>query len=75
MTASLDGPTTALGEALRAFERALSDSRGQWDDSARHAFDRRYADRILFDGKQACNEMQRLQQELASAAKMLDSLG
>ena len=65
-----------LSEALRPLATHIrEDPDCSWGRfSARQAFDHRYGDRIVSDGKQAVNEMQRLAQELASAAKMLDSL-
>lgn len=75
MTASLQPAAAAYADALRALERALDASRAQWDDSARHAFDRRHGDRIISAGKRARTEHQDLARELDAAARMLDAPG
>lgn len=72
---SLDPAAAGYADALRAVERALDDTRGAWDDSARKNFDSRYADRVVADAKKTSNDLKRLAQELAAAAHLLDSSG
>ncbi len=74
MTPSLAPAAAALGDALRALDRTLSDSRAQWDDAARNAFDRRFAESIRSEGSKTATELQRLAQELAAAARALETL-
>jgi hypothetical protein len=74
MTASLDHNLNAFGEALRGLERTLSESRGQWDDRARQAFDRRYGNMIVSEGRRAGAELQQLAQQLAAAVRLLNEL-
>jgi hypothetical protein len=75
MEPSLAPAAAAFGTALRALDRALSDSRGQWDDAARQVFDRRFADPIRADGAKAARELERAAEELTVAARTLQTLG
>ena len=73
-TPALDPHASALNDALRALERSLNDSRAQWDDQARHAFDRRVADPVVTEGRQVAKQLTQLAQNLAAAARVLESL-
>lgn len=75
MSASLMPAATAISEAARSLERALASSRAQWDDAARHAFDRRFADPIQTDSAKASGELQQLAEDLAAAIRTLNGLG
>jgi hypothetical protein len=73
MTGSLDPEATAYAEAVRTLERALADTRAQWDDTARDAFDRQHTVPLLADAKKAQAELIQLAQELSAAARLLAS--
>jgi len=74
MTASLEPAAATLADALRALERCLQESRGQWNDQARQAFDRRYCDRIAADGRRTVVELKGLAKDLAAALGLLDRI-
>jgi hypothetical protein len=74
-TPALDPHASALDDALRALERSLNDSRAYWDDQARHAFDRRFADPVVTGGRRVANQLMQLTQDLAAAARVLEGLG
>lgn len=67
MTASLDPAARTYREARRALQTALNDSRSCWNDSARHAFDRRYADRLTADAQRTGAELDQLAAQLNAA--------
>jgi hypothetical protein len=73
MASPLDLAATGLADAVRTLERGLADTRGQWDDPARHAFDQRHAVPILGDAKQTLTELQRLATELTAVIRLLAS--
>lgn len=75
MSASLEPAVTTVSESLRALERAVDDSRAHWNDAARNAFDRRYGEPILMDGKRTHAELKRLANELTAAIRDLDRAG
>jgi hypothetical protein len=75
MATTLDPATAAFADAVRVLERTLVDTRGQWDDTARHAFDQRHAVVILGDAKQTLAELQHLAAELTGAIRLLASSG
>lgn len=75
MTTSLYSRATAAEGFRQALERALADSRSQWDDSVRSWFDQRYAEPTLLTGRRIASEMADLAGQLASAMGDLDSLG
>jgi hypothetical protein len=74
-TPAIDSHATALNGALRTLERALADTRSGWDDQARHAFDRRLADPVVAGGRKVADQLSRLAQDLAAAARTLEGLG
>lgn len=71
MAATLDPAPAMLAGAVRALERTLNDTRAQWDDVGRRAFDQRHAVVILGDAKQTLAELQQLAGELAAAVRLL----
>lgn len=73
MAATLDPAVAAFAAAVRALERALGDSRAQWNDVARAAFDERHALVILGDARQTTAELERLAGELTAAVRLLAS--
>ena len=75
MATTLDPTVAAFADAVRALERTLADSRAQWDDPARRAFDQRHAAVILGDAKQIFAELQQLAVELDAAIRRLASSG
>jgi imidazolonepropionase-like amidohydrolase len=72
---SFSPAATAFSDSVRALERVLDDSRSHWDDSARQAFDQRFAMAIQADGQKIATELQHLAQEMAAAARTLEILG
>lgn len=72
---SLSPAATAFSDSVSALERVLEDSRSHWNDSARHAFDVRFARAIQADGQKMAAELRHLAQEMAAAARTLESLG
>jgi len=74
-TPSLSPAAATMTEALRALERVLADSRAQWNDSARHTFDRRFANSIETCGAKTERQLHHLAQELANTVRTLDTLG
>ena len=75
MVTTLDPAAAAFADAVRALERTLADTRAQWDDPARRAFDQRHAVVILSDAKQTLGELQQLTAELTAAVRLLASSG
>jgi hypothetical protein len=75
MSSPLDFIPDALADTTRSLERTLAETRAQWDDTARQAFDRRHADPILADARKATRTLSLLAQELSSAMRLLDSSG
>ena len=75
MATTLDSAAVAFADAVRSLERTLADTRAQWDDPARRAFDQRHAVVILGDAKQALAELQQLAAELTAAVRLLASSG
>lgn len=75
MNASIDNHAAAYCEALRALQRVLEESRSQWNDTARQAFDRRHVDRIVKDGKRTESDLIRLAADLTAAVRASDSVG
>lgn len=73
MIGSLAPAVTAYAEATGALKRSLAETRGLWDDAARHAFDRQHADPIGDAASRAEAELRRLAEELVSAASLLAS--
>jgi uncharacterized protein with von Willebrand factor type A (vWA) domain len=71
---SLNSHVTVLAESLRALERVLDGTRGQWDDSARRTFDRHYGDPLISNARRDLEEMQQLADQLASAIRTLHNL-
>lgn len=71
---SLAPVSTAFGEAVQSLQRTLVDSRGAWDDEARRAFDRRFAERIVTEGKRSLSELRSLTEEFDSAVRQLNDL-
>lgn len=66
------GPqAVAARDCLRSFERALADSRSQWDDQARHVFDRRHARSVVAAGRLLAEELESLSRELSAAVGSL----
>jgi hypothetical protein len=57
MATTLDPTAAASADAVRALERALADTRTQWDDPARRTFDQRHAVVILGDAKQTLADL------------------
>jgi hypothetical protein len=74
MGASLDSQASAAAEGLRALERALAQSRSQWNDSVRNVFDQHYAEPVIASGRRAVNELADLARELKSALRALDEV-
>ncbi len=75
MATTLDPAAAAFADAVRTLERNLADTRAQWDDPARRAFDQRHAVLIVGDAKQALAELQQLAAELTAAVRLLASSG
>jgi predicted amino acid-binding ACT domain protein len=75
MAATLDPSAAALADAVRALERTLDDTRAQWNDVGRRAFDQRHALVILGDAKQTVAELQQLSGELTAAVRLLAGSG
>ncbi|HSZ43284.1 MAG TPA: hypothetical protein VK817_25250 [Trebonia sp.] len=73
MASALDLAATGLADAVRTLERGLADTRGQWDDPARRAFDQQHAVPILGDAKQTLTELRQLAAELAAVTRLLAS--
>jgi hypothetical protein len=71
MASPLDPAATGLADAVRTLERGLADTRGQWDDLARRAFDQRHAVPIVGDAKQTLAELRQLAAELSAALRLL----
>jgi hypothetical protein len=71
---SLAPVSAAFGEAVQALQRCLEESRGAWDDGARQTFDRRFAERIVTEGKRSLVEMQKLTEDVDFAVRLLESL-
>ncbi len=71
MTGSLDPPAIAYADALGTLERSLAQTRPQWDDSARLAFDRQHAEPLLADARRTATALSQLAQELNAAARLL----
>ncbi len=67
MKPTLGSKAAAASEAIRALERAMTASRGQWDDSTRQSFDQRHAESILASGRTVSSELATLAQELEAA--------
>jgi hypothetical protein len=75
MAATLDPAVAGFADAVLALERILADSRAQWDDHARRAFDMRHAVLILGDAKQSLAELRQLGDDLTAAMRVLASSG
>lgn len=71
MPSPLDSRATAASDAGRTLERALADARTQWNDSARQAFDQKYADPITGSARSISAELSGLSRELADALREL----
>ena len=68
---SLEPQARAAQESVRSLERALTDSRSQWDDATRRAFDQRHAESVVASGRKAADELALLARELAAALASL----
>lgn len=75
MAPALDPAVTALADAVRVLEETLADTRGQWNDAARRAFDQQHLTPVLGDAKQTLAELRQLAAELAAATRLLASSG
>lgn len=75
MATTLDPPAAGLADAVRALERALGDTRAQWDDAGRRAFDQQHALVIIGDARQSLTELAQLAAELTAAVRLLASSG
>jgi hypothetical protein len=75
MSPSLEPHAMMFSDAVRALQHVLEDSREQWNDAARLAFDRRYAERIMTECKKAEEQLKRLAADLTAAVKALDNIG
>lgn len=73
MNASLSACAAAYSRALRALRRSLEETRAQWDDAARRAFDQRHGNSIVTAGAKTEAQLKTLAAELASAIRELDS--
>lgn len=73
MATTLDPATAAFADAMRLLERTLEETRVQWDDPARRAFDQRHALVILGDARQTLAELRQLTAELTAAVRLLAS--
>ena len=73
MSASASALAAAYSDALRGLRRALDETRAQWDDAARRAFDQRYGSSILAAGAKTEARLRTLAAELAIAVKEIDS--
>ena len=71
MTGALDSAAEAYAEAARTLGGSLARTRPQWDDSARHAFDRQHIDPLLTHVRQSATELAQLAQEINAAARLL----
>jgi len=71
MSLSLRPASSALEDALRSLERTLEESRTQWNDSARGAFDRRHAVPIVSGGRQTQMKLQDLARDFDAALRLL----
>jgi hypothetical protein len=72
MSASLSTAAAAYSAALLALRRSLDETRAQWNDATRRAFDQRHADPILMAGKKTETQLKGLAAELAGAIQELD---
>jgi hypothetical protein len=70
---SLAPAVTAYAEATGALKRSLAETREPWNDVARHAFDRQYADPLGSAARHTEAELRRLAEELLAAASLLAS--
>ncbi len=71
MTITLDPAAAAFADALQILERTLTDTRAQWNDPARRAFDQRHAFAIVGDAKQTNIELNQLAADLTAAIRLL----
>ena len=71
MVPSLQPQATGAQESVRALERALAESRAQWNDATRLAFDRSHADVAVASGRKVARELADLSEELAAALSAL----
>jgi len=60
-----------LSEALSRWRSAAEASRAGWNDVARAAFDRQYADQVRLAGESSLIQMKRIQATLARAISAL----
>jgi hypothetical protein len=70
---TLDPAAAAFADAVHSLERTLADTRAQWDDPARRAFDQQHALVILGAAAQTRIELQQLATQLTAAVRLLAS--
>jgi len=74
MKTPLDPRASAADDAHRTLERALADSRTQWNDSVRNAFDQHYAEPITSAARIIASKLADLSMELAAALQELRAI-
>lgn len=66
MAQSLQAAASTASDARAALERAFGDSRSQWNDSTRQAFDRNHGETIAASARKVAEELTSLSSELAA---------